>query len=718
MMGFNLERSVAPTWAQALAKELNATINLRFRRPTFDLYPKPGEGAQPLSSETVFPANGDVIPAPGTGTGKARVPTDGFSVIPALPGATQNPFILRPVGPDFTKPNPNLVFVGAGGKQSVFNRWHGPAGGPGGAERNFFAAPMRSVHDHLMFVESHLGRGYYLNQRDIAMYQLEPDPKFYVGSTMAGSGRHVLFEVVNPSPQVRMVLEFSTSLKADLENKLPPALAIGDRRSPFPITGRGSARVFSPAMAPQVVEGRPLVALDMGQDAGPFPQRRTGLMRLYGWGFNMDYRQLTGFARDISLVSEQQYAALQAPPAVQSFPKDFQNPQLEYSGAYEDGWLSDWAWLAVAQPWNASELVIKGTVPKVNDPNFTTDMTVLVDGKEMGRKTVGVDFFEYRLPVPALAADGTSHAPGRRKVELKFSRYQQLPLPDGRPVSFHIGFLGFETAPAPPTLVRDFSAAMGDKMLEPAGLDGDGWLAPRASMRLTQPPDRGQLVVRGMVPRVPGGNAFASTVTLTLDGKKVAEQRLGLGDFELRVDAPRGPGLVPAPHKVDFEFSDAQRLPAPDSRTVGAKLTSIGFERPPEPPSWVSKFPEDLKNPLLGATGMSDDRWAAPTVTAKLSQPADAGEFVVRGMVPQVAPGAPASTDVVVVIDGREAGRQTVAAGPFELRITMPLPTGQTAAAHQVELRFSNPQTLPAPDGRTIGAQLTAFGFPPAVSEW
>jgi hypothetical protein len=439
-------------------------------------------------------------------------------------------------------------------------------------------------------------------------------------------------------------------------------------------------------------------------------------MRLFGWGFSMDYRQLTGFARDFSLVSERQYASIQAPPAVQSFPRDFQDRQLEYSGAYEDGWLSDWSWLALAQPWNASALVIKGTVPKVNDANFTTEMTVLLDGREVARRTVGVDYFEHRLPVPELPPDGKPFAPGRRKVELKFSRVQQLPMPDGRPVSFHVGFVGFETEPAPPVVVRDFSAAMGDKMLAATGLDGDGWAGQHATMKLTQPPELRQFVVRGMVPKVPGVQQFRSALKVNLDGKTLIEKPLEPGEFDLRIDVPPGE-LKPLARSVELEFSDVQRLPAPDGRLAGAKLTSIGFEPPAAPPSWVAKFPDDLKNPEVAATGVSDDRWAAPKVAATLYQPADCDEFVVRGIVPQVAAGPTFTTDVVVMLDGREAARQMVPAGPFEVRIPVPLPTSDAPVRHAVELRFSNAQTFPAPDGRTVGARLEAFGFPPPVTE-
>ena len=91
---------------------------------------------------------------------------------------------------------------------------------------------------------------------------------------MAGAGRHLLFQVLNPSPRVRLALEITDSLNGDGENSLPPAVAVGDRRERFPTTGRGSARVFSPPLRPQEIGGRLFLAIDGGRPAQPLAYRR------------------------------------------------------------------------------------------------------------------------------------------------------------------------------------------------------------------------------------------------------------------------------------------------------------------------------------------------------------------------------------------------------------------------------------------------------------
>lgn len=305
-------------------------------------------------------------------------------------------------------------------------------------ERNFIAFPWSQVENHLIFITSQLGEHYYLptNRPQVSFYQLEPDP-YFIGNTMAGIGRHFLFQVVNPSPQTRFVLDLTTTLKSDGKNELPPAIAIGAERQQFPMVGRGSARVFSPPLTPQMILGRPYFGIDMGVDGVRFQENRTGLMALYGTDSLLDPRYLTGFARNISLVSEQQYDRMTPPSQVVNFPTDLANPNLEYSGLYEDGWVAETAYLSLTQPETASPLVIRGSVPMIYDPSFSTELIVMVDGQEIARKTLVPGDFELRAIVPSET--------GRRRIDLRFSNLQQLPAPDNRPSAALLKFVGFET---------------------------------------------------------------------------------------------------------------------------------------------------------------------------------------------------------------------------------------------------------------------------------
>src|SRR5439155_13515601 len=105
-----------------------------------------------------------------------------------------------------------------------------------------------------VFVHSQKGPYYYHadTPSKISFTQLETDPMFGLGS-MAALGRHFLFEVLNPTPRVRLVMEFSTTLKNDGVCKLPPATCIGTERVRLPLEGCGSTRVISPPLSPQVI---------------------------------------------------------------------------------------------------------------------------------------------------------------------------------------------------------------------------------------------------------------------------------------------------------------------------------------------------------------------------------------------------------------------------------------------------------------------------------
>jgi hypothetical protein len=76
-------------------------------------------------------------------------------------------------------------------------------------------------------------------------------------------------------------------------------------------------------------------------------------------------------------------------------------------------------------------------IPEVDGNSaFRTELTVLIDGAEVVRRMLPPGEFEVRTP-----GGKTAQA---RSVECRFTHTQPLPPPDGRSVSAHIRFLGFE----------------------------------------------------------------------------------------------------------------------------------------------------------------------------------------------------------------------------------------------------------------------------------
>lgn len=329
------------------------------------------------------------------------------------------------------------LLAAPGPRLSVFNRSSDTA--RAAAARGAFRLLPLDTPNHLAFVTSSLGQLHYAAERAHAsLWQLEPD-YFFRGHTMAGLGRYLLFQVLQPDRDLRLSIWISASLKSNGQNRLPPAVAVGVTRQPFRLVGRGSARVVSPPVTQVELLGREYVGLDIGEPGVPYPVRRTGVMRAYGSRVPSDPRQLTVYARDVSAIAGAAYAAWRPPAAVSQWPADLANPGLEYSGVYEDGWLSEHSYL-VLDPGAAGSfrLAIDGDVPDLGNRGFTTTCQLRLDGTIVAERTLAVGPFSVDVPVTLPA--------GRHDVSVTFSAWQQLPRGDDRPVAARVRFAGFRPA--------------------------------------------------------------------------------------------------------------------------------------------------------------------------------------------------------------------------------------------------------------------------------
>lgn len=324
-----------------------------------------------------------------------------------------------------------VIFLEDTAAQSVVNRWY-----TSDVQRNFNVVPIGSVRNHLIFVSSRYGLDYYSRGRAVALYQLEPD-LFYNQQTMAGMGRRILFEIINPSPNLHLEINYTATLKDDGECILYDPSVLGEGLIPRfgHVIGRGSARVFLPTVKPRVLVGQPYIMLDMNTTPTLFPFPRTGLMNLYGRNIPLDGRQLVGFVRDISVVTDDDYRRLARPNILRDIRADLANHNLEYSGAYEDGWISESSEYVLSHPKAKPVLWVSGLVPLIGNPNYHQTLRVLADGKLVGRADLGIGTFSFQFP-----ARNVGPAP---RITLLFDHFQRLPNGDGRPVSTQLYSLGF-----------------------------------------------------------------------------------------------------------------------------------------------------------------------------------------------------------------------------------------------------------------------------------
>ncbi|HLG97411.1 MAG TPA: hypothetical protein VKX49_13950 [Bryobacteraceae bacterium] len=290
--------------------------------------------------------------------------------------------------------------------------------------------PSARVRDMLLFIESGFGNSYYQvgyrSEGRVSMYQPEED-WYFPGRTMVCLGRDSLFRVMNPSSTVRLVLEYTASLNADGRNQIPRASVIGGDVQFFTTAGRGSARLISPPIHPQLIDGGGYLMLDMGDWGIQFPDRRSGIMKAYGTDIRLDDRRIVGFGRDISVISGEEYAALRPPSAVRRFPQDLANKDLEYSGIYEDGWVAESSYLNLHNSGDCDELSVSLMVPSIRGTQPAEMLILKINGQEVTRKQLKLGENRLTAKVELVA--------GKMRIELAFDRAMALPAPDNRPVS-------------------------------------------------------------------------------------------------------------------------------------------------------------------------------------------------------------------------------------------------------------------------------------------
>ena len=124
-------------------------------------------------------------------------------------------------------------------------------------------------------------------------------------------------------------------------------------------------------------------------------------------------------------------------------------------------------------------------------------------------------------------------------------------------------------------------------------------------------------------------------------------------------------------------------------------------------PSELAHIPQDLENEKLDVEGIYRDGWIAEEASCSLEQPGEARFLTIRGTVPTIAGDPDFRTDLDLSIDGQKVGHQQIRPGEFEF--SAPVMPG--SGRRRIAMTFTEVQTLPAGDGRQVGARLEFIGF-------
>ena len=284
------------------------------------------------------------------------------------------------------------------------------------------------VQNYLIDVPTDKGGPHFLSA---ATSRWAPEPDFYrPNHTFYAIGRYLLFEVLNPTDNVRLHINVSRSLLGLGRTALPlEARVNAEEPQHLPFEGSGSANVITQPLKLLHHDGRYYFALDFGMDGDYFPNRKTGLMRLFNVDIRPDPRRIVGFCRDISLVTDSEYTNLRRPEAIETWPDGLlQNPSLEYSGVYEDGWMSDRAYLALGKAKAGDTLVIGGTIPNFGKVAKSGNMVqIALNGRPIYANWISPGTFKI--------AHAITEDLEVTRVEFAFSAMVALPGADGRPVA-------------------------------------------------------------------------------------------------------------------------------------------------------------------------------------------------------------------------------------------------------------------------------------------
>jgi hypothetical protein len=442
--------------------------------------------------------------------------------------------------------------------------------GDGWTVQHMFQYKLESqVQDRLVFIHSELSPHYYSSARfRAAFFQREPEPvtkgKAYE-VYFHGTGQYNLFHIINPSPKLRVMVDFTVTDLGNGRSLLPPkAFVEGEENYPIPFVGHGSARVVTEIIKPEYFEQQAYITLNFNEYPHVIVKPPSGLMRLYGQKYALDDRRLIGFTRDISVITDAQYQALPRPTKISDFPDDLARyPGLEYSGLYEDGWIADDSYFKLGASHPGQVLYFKGYIP--DNAKFRAkgmDLTISINDKptEVVHLTAG-DFILTRLiKEPAAITSISMHFSDSEVFDSGV---------DLRPVSASVREISIGDIPDLASFKR-LANQKGDKF-DLKGVDDDGWIAQTAQFKA---PVFSDFKVLKIDMEMPGWSPLASnTLTVSLDGQVVQTDRVPRETYQ-SLYLPLPPGVS---RTVQLESSAVFPLPG-ETRSRSFLIKNISFE--------------------------------------------------------------------------------------------------------------------------------------------
>ena len=600
---------------------------------------------------------------------------------------------------EFSQPRvdrPTDFYVFLDQRLSLFNKFGRDYDAP--VRSVFRVAPAAAVRNQLVFVHSGMGNHYYLGNRTrISFFQQESDI-YSSGRDFNGLGRFMLLRVEHPSEKIYLRLAATRTMVAGYTAWKPAALVHAAKDHPLGLIGHGAFNLFVGPLVPQMFEGAAYIAIDFVDSPRVIMDYRPGLKNLYNRDVPLDYRRLIGWARDISVIDEQEFSSLHRPRSISKFPTDFADATtLEFVGAYEDGWLSPAARFILdgAQP---GELVrLQGVVPMIPGwPLGNGQMQVTVNGTQSFDLSAATGDFDWLLPIAHPAATTT--------VDLRFNVSAPLPGRDGRPAAAKLQLLGI----APPAAHGHWDYTQtGSTRLASPGVDQDGWMARSATLVLPAASTPRELALRLEYPN--WGSAKETTLHAQLDSTAPIDQSLAPGQYlTLRLRVP--PSTVPVTLRLETDGDFP--LPAPDPRRRACRLLQVDLTPMPTASASLSTDGHwdftQIGTPRLASTGVDQDGWVTRSAALVLPAASSTRELTLRLEYPNWGGAQP--TTLHAQLDSAAPTDQALVPGQY---LTVRLRVPPSTAPLTLRLVTDSDFPLPAPDTRRRAYRLLQADLTP-----
>jgi hypothetical protein len=442
----------------------------------------------------------------------------------------------------------------------LFNKLKIPAAAR--PETFFKYLPAEQAKNHLVFMHSGRGNHYYLGDRQrIALYQQEADP-YTPEQDITGLGRFLLLRVEQPDPEFYLRISASKTFMGKGHTAWSPgSKVLGETDVPLAFPGNGAVNRIIGPIRPVYRDGAAYIAIDLNETPMQFPFERSGLQSLYNTMVPLDSRKLVAYGRDISALSAAELAALPRPSKLSQFPADLLYARgLEFSGIYEDGWLSPRSEFVLGGGGPQAWARVRGFVPTLPDNTLGSGTLTFVLPSGPVEVPAAVGSFDWLLPV---GAPGTN-----AKLALTFSQSATLPNRDDRPVGGRLEYL--EVFSSLPTYTFDFSQPTSARLAS-TGIDQDGWMARQATIQLPPFEQEHDLVLTFEYPG--WSDTKATTLRAFWPGESQARELTltpeGAATMRVRVPA------ASQPRTLRLEASNDFMLVAPDPRRRSGRLLQV-----------------------------------------------------------------------------------------------------------------------------------------------